>query len=355
MASRIPQSPFADMVAWVRTTHGQYNAKSSYYLWHERNIRATEVTQSNGWGKIWKLSLPHKIKVFLWRVCGNTIPVRIRLHNRGVNVPTVCPICDKDIEHLIHIFFECDFARSCWRYVGRSYDMSAVECVSEWFLHKLISASLDELQMIVQVFWGIWFYRNKKVWEGKSVSCNLAMDWSLQFIQDWKGAKESRLKIQSPILSLVSHHPLRWVPPPGVNKFSIGLVLRDDKGVFLNGKVVCLSQVVNVLEAEVTAILEGLNWLVSLGCRRVIIESDSMLSVQVIHCDIDYQIEVGHTIDLFRELLHSHEGFSLSFVKRQANRVAHVMAHLPCLPNCLKIFMSPPTDILETLLYDSAF
>lgn len=79
---------------------------------------------------------------------------------------------------------------------------------------------------------------------------------------------------------------------------------------------------VSVLAAEVNDIFEGLNWLTTLSYQRVVIESDSLLSVQAIGRTCDNQFEEGHVIDMCRELLASNEGFSLSFVKRQANKVA---------------------------------
>lgn len=75
---------------------------------------------------------------------------------------------------------------------------------------------------------------------------------------------------------------------------------------------------------EVLAIYEGLKWLGSLPYRRVDIESDSLLSVQAIRRTCYNRLEEGHIIDMCCELLASTIGFTLCFIKRQANRVAHV-------------------------------
>lgn len=48
-----------------------------------------------------------------------------------------CTMCTGDIEHLIHLFFECNFAKACWHYMGVQYDMSAVDNAQEWFLNQL--------------------------------------------------------------------------------------------------------------------------------------------------------------------------------------------------------------------------
>lgn len=73
-------------------------------------------------------------------------------------------MCTSDIEHKLHVFFDCPFASSCWQYAGLHYDMSAVEFASDWLLQKINLAPYDEIMGIVNVLWGIWFFRNKKVW-----------------------------------------------------------------------------------------------------------------------------------------------------------------------------------------------
>lgn len=65
------------------------------------------------------------------RFCRNNIPVRDRLKARGVNLSILCPMCNTDVEHLLHIFFDCTFATQYWNLAGGGYDMHAVE---SWWL-----------------------------------------------------------------------------------------------------------------------------------------------------------------------------------------------------------------------------
>lgn len=142
-------------------------------------MRNNVVTQASGWSKLWRLDIPHKLKVFLWRFCRNNVPVRRRLSTKGVSLPIICPMCNEDVEHKLHVFFYCPFAASCWHYVGVNYDMSRVECVQ-----KLSSASYDEIVVVAKVLWGIWFFCNNKVWENKVVGVAGAMNWSMKFLKD---------------------------------------------------------------------------------------------------------------------------------------------------------------------------
>lgn len=65
LVTRIPQTAINDRIAWTKSLDGHYSVKSGYYMWHDLTVGSTGVIQSNGWGKIWKISMPHKVKVFL--------------------------------------------------------------------------------------------------------------------------------------------------------------------------------------------------------------------------------------------------------------------------------------------------
>lgn len=84
LATGIPEHPVEDRLAWTRTTNGKYSVKTGYQLWHNRNVGVGAVLQSKGWSKLWRLDLPHKMKIFLWRFCRNNIPVKSRLSMKGV-------------------------------------------------------------------------------------------------------------------------------------------------------------------------------------------------------------------------------------------------------------------------------
>ncbi|XP_074378321.1 uncharacterized protein LOC141719854 [Apium graveolens] len=254
LAVRIPQNPTVDRLAWSRTTNGQYTVKTGYQLWHDSNIGPGSVYQSNGWSKLWRLNLPHKIKIFLWRFCRNNIPVRRRLSAKGVRLPITCPMCMADIEHLGHVFFDCLFASSCWHYAGLTYDMQTVDFVPDWLIQKISSASREEIEVVAKVLWGMWFFRNRRVWDNKVVTGRVAIDWSSKSISDWKKAKH--LKAQNQVLSVrASNKSLqKWKPPRegclklnvdasiklGSDLFTVGLVLRDHHGIFVGGKAICL-------------------------------------------------------------------------------------------------------------------
>ena len=55
-----------------------------------------------------------KIKVFLWQLCHNALPVRGTLLKRVVHIDPICPLCLDDIESTEHLFKDCLVASKVW-------------------------------------------------------------------------------------------------------------------------------------------------------------------------------------------------------------------------------------------------
>lgn len=119
----------------------------------------------------------------------------------------------------------------------------------------------------------------------------------LKNISDWRKAKSTKAALHITSRPGAVDVPQKWLPPEGDclklnvdvsfhqggDKFSIGLVLRDSTCTFVAGKVLCKPQVDTIFEAEADALVEGFRWLMTMHHRKVIIESDSLLSVQAVH------------------------------------------------------------------------
>ena len=69
---------------------------------------------SEAWKRFWKLSLPPKVLDFVWRLCSNCLPLRVRLYKKGVVLDKCCGLYDMEVEDASHLFFNFLFARSCW-------------------------------------------------------------------------------------------------------------------------------------------------------------------------------------------------------------------------------------------------
>lgn len=230
--------------------------------------------------------------------------------------PVTCLICSVDIEHLLHLFFDCTFARSCWQFAGLIYDMQEVESAPQWVLNKLETAKHDEVVKICITLWGIWFWHNKKVWHNHLANPQIAMENSFRILRDWKAARQKDQAYTS-TKPRIATGDRRWkAPEEGVLKlnvdasfvagecsFSVGMVLRDHEGVFLEGGSMTLPCPESVFEAECIGVREALSWLMSYQGRRVVVETDSLLTVRGLYEGSKNLLEVGHVIDHCKRLL----------------------------------------------------
>lgn len=233
---RIHQLNVQDRIAWCGTTNGVYSVKIRYHFRVNNNTETYAVTNSKGWSRLWNLSLPHKLRTFLWRFCKNNIPVRKLLRSKGIAVPTICPMCEEDIEHLLHIFFDCKFSMECWRIEGLIFDIQSVEWAPGWLLDRIANEDKDTVNKIAEVLWCLWFVRNKKVWEGQVFTAQVAMEISFKQVKDWQEAIKSKASFHkfSPQHSEISR--IVWCPPAhGRSKINVDASLQNGGSVFKIG------------------------------------------------------------------------------------------------------------------------
>jgi len=90
-----------DWPAWHFDAKGIFSVKSAYKIAVARREalagRDASTSDGNGfqWYKIWKLKVPNKVQMFLWRFAHNSPPVRRNIAHRGIKLDTLCPVCKK--------------------------------------------------------------------------------------------------------------------------------------------------------------------------------------------------------------------------------------------------------------------
>ncbi|KAF4380050.1 hypothetical protein F8388_018174 [Cannabis sativa] len=65
------------------------------------------------WGKIWKLKISERMKLFLWKLGRDILPFGERLQRIFGN-EVVCAICDEQEDSAVHLFCHCPLAKSLW-------------------------------------------------------------------------------------------------------------------------------------------------------------------------------------------------------------------------------------------------
>ncbi|KAK1356381.1 hypothetical protein POM88_049637 [Heracleum sosnowskyi] len=68
--------------------------------------------------------------------------------------------------------------------------VSEDQTVSSWMLNMLTNGTMEVLVKVVAILWGIWFFRNKKVWEDRMVTSQMVVNWGKTRIPEWNQAKK---------------------------------------------------------------------------------------------------------------------------------------------------------------------
>jgi hypothetical protein len=100
----------------------QFTVKSAYRLKRqiddvaEGGQMGSQAACNNfDWNSIWKLECLTKVKLFVWRISHNSLPHRLNLLQRGMDLGPIFPVCNRVNEDGAHLFLKCKTAKLGWR------------------------------------------------------------------------------------------------------------------------------------------------------------------------------------------------------------------------------------------------
>ncbi|KAJ1421430.1 Ribonuclease H-like superfamily [Sesbania bispinosa] len=225
------------------------------------------------WKTLWRLNIPNRVKLLLWRMMRGCLPVRTNLQRKRVSCPATCPLCDAGLENEFHIFFGCDHSIQCWQASGLWGDVERVASGSEGFQETMMSLlknlSTQKKRESVMLMWALWKRTNVKVWDGV---LNDAFETTCHARQG------DRLKCNCDTAMFKE-----------LNSFGIGLCIRDEKGKFIRAKTLLHQGIPSAPEAEATGLLDAISWLRQLGLEAVDVEMDCKVVVDAVHGEKEVQ------------------------------------------------------------------
>lgn len=95
-----------DELYWYYDNKSHYPVRSGYRLALNlsRKFDSGSSVICPRWKFIWDLSLPNKIKIFLWCACSRMLFSLLRLRMKGAKVDDICPFCRWSEESSSHLF-----------------------------------------------------------------------------------------------------------------------------------------------------------------------------------------------------------------------------------------------------------
>ncbi|CAN1172751.1 hypothetical protein LINPERHAP2_LOCUS30273 [Linum perenne] len=111
----IPKRQIIDKIIWQLAGSGEYSVHSGYgvakdIIAEDPQYEPVDVVDSKVLKGIWEIEIQPKFHFFLWRILRRSLPVRAELFYRGLDIPTLCPVCWDDEETIEHLFFNCILA-----------------------------------------------------------------------------------------------------------------------------------------------------------------------------------------------------------------------------------------------------
>ncbi|KAE8681243.1 hypothetical protein F3Y22_tig00111332pilonHSYRG00015 [Hibiscus syriacus] len=297
-----------DRLLWNHHGSGFYSAKSGY---NWLMIRSSPTLVVDGiWNRIARARVLPKIRIFGWRICHDAIPVGAKLVQANIgNGVIVDWIGSSPLSWLI-------FAHS-----------------------KLINEGFD---LFLALLWNIWNRRNDMVHNGEMQTDRNVVVSSSNLIEEFRKVK----KVDAIDRDEVGFSRFRgWIKPGQdeikVNvdgafckenrKAAIGVVARDSHGMVIAGLAKKINPPSSAESAEVAAFTEGIKLAIENGWNRVIIEGDAISIVNRLANKRTEKIQDLSTIGLLlneaRLLLTRAPTIKVHYVCREANRVAHTLAH----------------------------
>ncbi|OVA05543.1 Reverse transcriptase zinc-binding domain [Macleaya cordata] len=172
--------------AWDLSRDGRFSTKSAYLA-----LRGGNRTHDNLWKKFWKIKLPHRVQLFVWKCILNGIPVRDFLSQRINLDSNLCPYYNMMPETTMHAILICPHVRNDWlssplrirtdRFTGTGIR----DWVSLWHGEKPYTEKYEYMQkfpLVACIMWSIWMSRNTLIHAGKTDSHEVIINRALAYL-----------------------------------------------------------------------------------------------------------------------------------------------------------------------------
>jgi ribonuclease HI len=212
------------------------------------------------------------------------------------------------------------------------------------------------------ILWSIWKSHNSKLWENSDTPPSTIVRRAKDSLHEWQVMQRAKQPRQG------THQEHKWLKPlPATMKCNVdcalfnnntitgyGLCFRDSTGQLVLGMSNYAFFSSSSTEAEALGLLEAIKLAVERGYQSVTFESDCRFVVEAVNTTQVPQNEVGDIISSCQELLSFHNHFSVKYVRRQANEVAHSIARASLSYPRPHIFNDVPSYLYPLIMNEMA-
>lgn len=291
------------------------------------------------WNLIWKIEIPEKIRILLWRISRNILPIATRLTQKGVQIDETCVMCHEEAENPTYCLFKCIYAQEVWRNSPIAMDVDQWPDIEgkDAVLLGLHTIGKPLHGLFAAICWSIWLARNDRVWNNKTPRVEAIFNQAVSLFTSYEKANEDLRgwRQQMPPGNI------RWSPPEenwikmnvdGAqsnlgDKAGVGTILRSCDGNSVAAMAVDLEKGGEALLLELRALREALNWTLVYFRGSLIVEMDCLEAIQALkaeHCE--WRTEEATLIQECKQTTTQFQQVRFSHTKREGNCVAHALA-----------------------------
>ncbi|KAK6123613.1 hypothetical protein DH2020_042645 [Rehmannia glutinosa] len=215
------------------------------------------------------------------------------------------------------------------------------------------------------IVWALWTNRNDLVWNGKSKAATSILNFASSSLLQWESAQQIELKdwrIKSGDGAIAWSKPRMGEFKCNVDgavfareqSIGFGCVIRNHQGRFIAARKGFLPGSSNPKFAEAMGVREALGWIKEkFKNSPVSLETDSLCVIQAIRGLVSENTYFQNIIEDCLNLLKDLPLVSCIFVRRSANRVAHILAKATdSSPGVVHWESIPPLSICNALQSD---
>ena len=288
----------------------------------------------------------------------NALPTMLNLRTRRVYTDANCPICDQCIENTSHALLDCDTPRSVWSMWSGCLtflENKQAEIV-DVALSIINNGSSGDLEDFFITSWYLWYNCNQVVFDSTPLLPGQIWNSALRLAMDFKGALSSSTPQQGCLAA-------NWsLPPPSFHKVqvdrassldgsssSIGVIVWDSSGHITAAMSKPLPAHYSLDAAEAIALENGILLAHELNIRHVLLESDSLSTVQSVLAKKNDE-PLGHMYSGIYSSLLPFCSWALNHLKRDRNRAAHDLAQLAKSTRTSQVWKGSTLPLFHALL-----
>ena len=181
----------SDRLLWPFCGNGEYSVKSGYKLLCEDEdwgaaSSSDRSEQALFWKRIWRLRVPNKIKLFLWRACSNALPIKENLKRRKILDDAKCSACLTEQESTFHAIWSCELLQQIWSpcFGWVQTEHPRVQDMQE--LIHLVGQQTVDLELFAVVAWFIWNHRNRMRLNEKGLATERILNAAKEYLSDFQ-------------------------------------------------------------------------------------------------------------------------------------------------------------------------